>query len=51
MHCLFAMKPFTSSGLFKLQCFCKCLSLLPVALIVVSAYAFFFIYHKTFGMA
>ena len=50
LHCLFAMNPFTSSGFFRLQYFCRCLSLLPVASIVVSAYPFFFMYQSTFGM-
>jgi len=44
------MKPFTSSGFSRLQYFCKCLNRFPVALIVVSAYAFFFMYHSVFGM-
>jgi len=44
------MKPFTFSGSCRLQFLCKCLSLLPVDSMVVSAYAFFFMYHKTFGM-
>jgi len=50
LHCLFAMYPFTSSGSFRFECFCRCLSLLPVALIVVSAYPFFFMYQRTFGI-
>ena len=50
LHCLFAIKPFTCSGFCRLQFFCRCLSLLPVPLIVVSAYPFFFIYHSVFGM-
>ena len=44
------MYPFTSSGSFRLQFLCRYLSLLPVAWIVVSAYPFFFMYHRTFGM-
>ena len=50
LHCLFAMKPFTCSGFCRLQFFCRCLSLFPVAFVVVSAYPFFFMYHRTFGM-
>lgn len=50
LHCLFAMKPFTSSGSFRLQCSFRCLNRFPVASIVVSAYAFFFMYHNVFGM-
>ena len=49
-HCLFAMNPFTCSGFCRLQFFCRCLSLLPVASIVVSAYPFFFMYQSVFGM-
>ena len=44
------MKPFTCSGPCRLQFFCRGLSFLPAALIVVSAYPFFFMYHRTFGM-
>ena len=40
------MNPLTCSGLSRLQFRSKCLSLFPVALIVVSAYAFFFMYHR-----
>ncbi len=50
LDCLFAMKPFTCSGSCRLQFFCRCLSLLPVALIVVSAYPFFFMCQSVFGM-
>ena len=50
LHCLFAMCPLTSSGSCRLQFLCRYLSLFPVALIVVSAYPFFFMYHRTFGM-
>jgi hypothetical protein len=35
----------------RLQFLSRLLSLLPVALIVVSAYAFFFMYQSTFGMS
>jgi len=51
LHFLFAMNPFTSSGSFRLQCFCRCVSLLPVASIVVSAYPFFFMCQSTFGIS
>lgn len=44
------MNPFTFSGSCRLQYFCRCRSLFAVDLIVVSAYAFFFMYHKTFGI-
>ena len=44
------MCPLTSSGSCRLQFFCRYLSFLPTALIVVSAYPFFFMYHRTFGM-
>ena len=49
-HRLFAIKPFTCSGSCRLQFLCRCLSLLTAALIVVSAYPFFFMYQSVFGM-
>ena len=47
-HFLFAMNVFTLSGSAKRQFFCRCLSRLAVALIVVSSYAFFFIQSIVF---
>jgi len=51
LHFLFAIYPFTFSGSCRLQFFCRCLSLFPVALIVVSAYPFFFMNQRTLGIA
>ena len=47
---LFPMKVLTFSGSSRLQFLCRCLSRFPTALVVVSAYAFLFMYRSTFGM-
>lgn len=48
LHFLFAMNVFMLSGSARRLLFCRCLSRLAVALIVVSSYAFFFIQSITF---
>ena len=51
LHFLLAMYAFTFSGSLRLQFLCRLLSRFPVALIVVSAYAFFFMYQSVFVMS
>ena len=46
LHCFVTMNTLTCSGLFRLQFLFRCLSLFPVALTVLSAYAFFFMYQR-----
>ena len=47
---LFAMKVLIVSGLWMLECFCRCLNRLATAWMVVSAYASRFMYRSVFGM-
>jgi len=50
VHVLFPMKVLTFSGSSRLQFLCRLLSLFATALMVESAYAFFFMNSITFGM-
>jgi len=50
LHSLFAMNVFIISGFANWQFFCRCLSRLAVALIVVSSYASLFIHSIVFMM-